>query len=218
MVTTARLVMYEPVDSEVANVLTAIDDQLTIIDDAAVCVQTTSGTHPVTNLYAGRLVYDSDTKELMRYNGSVWSRVNAVTRARGKIGFINTSVTSANVAANGEIGPLLSLTFVALAGRRYMVYFGGGIDLGAGNDAQAAYRIRKANGASVLVSSTLVATFGADANDNSTTTVTRNDGFCEHSPNAGQITIGLFLARPNTADAKTVNSTSYQYLAIEDVG
>lgn len=220
MVLTPRLFLYEPINSEVVNVLTAIDDQLTIIDDSAITIQTTSSTHPTTNNYAGRLVYDSDTKELMRGNaavGTVWQRQGAENRPRGKIGFITTSATSASVAQGVEIGPLLSLTFDALSGRTYLANFGGSIDVTAGNDAAAAYRIRKANGNTVSTTSTLVATFAADANDNTTTTITRNDGFCKHVASAGQITIGLFLVRPVAADAKTVVSTGYQYLAIEDV-
>lgn len=215
--TTARLALYEPVNSEVVNVLTAIDNQLTIIDDAAFVTQCTSATRPITNLYFGRLIYETDTKELVRWNGAVWQRQGAENRPRGKIGFTTTSASSANVAQNAESDALLSITFDALSARKYLIYFGGSVDVTTGNDAAAVYRIRKASGSSVLKTSTLVATFGADANDNTTTTATRNDGFCEHIPNAGQTTIGLFLARPTAADVKTVASVGYQYLAIEDV-
>lgn len=218
MTNTPRLSLYEPVNTEIVDVLTAIDDQMLIIDSAAVVTEDTSVTRPSTSLYAGRFAYDRDTHELVRYNGAVWVRTSAENRPRGKIGFVNTSVASATVAANAEIGPILSITFVALPNRRYMISFGGAIALVAGNDAPAAYRIRKANGVTVDITSTLVATFGADANDNSANVVTRNDGFCEYTPNSGQITMGLFLARPNTGDAKTIRSVDYQYLAIEDVG
>lgn len=218
MTTTTRLALYEPTDTEVVNVVTAIDEQLDIIDDAAVATECTSSTRPITNLYAGRLAYETDTRLLIRYNGTVWQNMTgSFKRPRGKIGFTSTTTSSSAIAENAESGVLLSLTWTALAGRKYAVYFGGSVAVVAGNDASAAYKIRKANGATVTNTSTLVFTFGADADDNSTGLSTRHDGFCEHSPNAGEITIGLFLARPATGDAKTVQSASYQYLAIEDV-
>lgn len=217
MATTTRLNLYLPTNSDITDVTEAIADQMETTDTIAFATQCTSSTRPLTELYTGRLIFETDTRNIMRYNGSSWDLQTSLQRSRGRLGFTNTSVASASVAANAEIGPLLSLTFDAVESRRYLIYFGGNIDVTAGNDAPAAWRIRKANGSSVTTAGTLVGTFGADANDNTTTTSTRNDAFAEHSPNAGQITVGLFLVRPNNGDAKTVNAVSYQYLAIEDV-
>jgi len=205
---------------EISNVLTAISDQSQAIDDKAFVTSCTSGTRPGTP-YTGQLIYETDTGNIMRYSGSVWTYVSNKNQPRGLMGFIFSTSVGTTIGSNQETAGL-SLTFNAINGREYQVIYGGSIDLQAGNDASCYYRGRWALGGTVNTSSTIINTFGADVNDDSSGGTSNRDVIFNYTPalggGTGQTTVGIFLGRANTGDAKTIRFFGYQYLAIEDVG
>lgn len=217
--TTTRLGLYEPVNTDVPDVDKDLSEPLAKVDDIAFVTVCTTATSPTTNRYTGRLIFRTDTQLLMRWNGTSWEVAAAENRPRGRMGFDFGSETSATCAAGAEIGPIRSVTFNTLNNRTYLANFGCSLDHGTGNDASAALRVRWSPGSSVSVSGTLLGTHGADVNDNTTNlSVTQSGFFSYASTKAQQITMGLFVTRPATGDAKTVRAVSYQWLGIEDVG
>ncbi|SRR5258705_386765 len=203
---------------EISNVLTAVADQSLAIDSKAFVVGCTSGTRP-SSTYTGLLIYETDTGNVMRYSGAAWVYVSNKNQPRGYAGFTFTGSNSATCAANAEIGPLQSVTWTALAGRSYLITFGNSLDHSAGNDATAYERVRQALGPTVAVTDTAIGTFESDVNDNTTGGSVPQNFVCNYDAAvSGQTTVGVFLGRGNTGDAKVILMTGYQYLLVEDVG
>jgi len=203
---------------EISNVLTAVSDQSLAIDTKGFVAGCTSGTRPGSP-YTGQLIYETDTGNVMRYSGAAWVYVSNKNQPRGYAGFGFTASNSATCAANAEIGPTQSITFTAVAGRSYLITFGNSLDHTAGNDATAYERIRQALGPTVAVTDTVLGTFEADVNDNTTGGSIVQNFVCAYSATvSGQTTVGSFLGRANTGDAKIILMTGYQYMLVEDIG
>lgn len=203
---------------EVSNVLTAVSDQSTIIDPKAFVIGCTSGTRPGSP-YTGQLIYETDTGNVMRYSGSAWVYVSNKNQPRGYVGFNFITANSATVAATEEKGPMQSVTWTAIAGRSYLITFGFSLDHTAGSDAVAFCRIRSALGATVDITGTIQCIFECDVNDNATGASMTQNFLCPYSAlTSGQTTVGTFLGRGNTGDAKIIIATGYQYILVEDIG
>lgn len=202
---------------EVVDVTTGISNQMESLntDIRVEAVETVAG---ASHLYTGKLAYETFTKWIRRYDGANWDYLHNTSQPRGRVAFTSLGTTSANVAANGKL-KILDVTFTAYQFRLYAISYGGNTDMGAGNDAEAIYSLRWALGGTVSTTDSLISSGGADVNDNGTGLSIHNSGIYPFAPNVNsQVTVGLFIERPNTGDAKTVNSTSYQYLAVEDIG
>lgn len=222
MATTTRLGMNKPANSDVVDVTTALDSQYTALDQATVVetVTTTTDLNFLT-LYTGKLAYVFDTRRVMRYSGSVWVQVYDHFSGRGRLGFTQTSANSATIAANAET-KLMSLTFNVYSDRSYAFHGGGPIQTQAGNNAPCTLMVRWALGGTVDSTGTNIGQQGADVNDNAIAgnQFVHCNYFLQWSPGiTGQITAGLFLARPNNADGKTARmGASYQFFCVEDIG
>lgn len=220
MATTTRLGLNKPANSDVVDVVTAISDQMAVLDSAARCESCTSTTRPTTNLFTGKIAYETDTKSIIKYSGAVWEYVYSSKQSRGRQAYLTTTTVSSTVAANAEAVSALTRTFTAYSGRKYLVLAGGATECVAGVDAPAFVRGRWAAGVSVTTAGTLISTNCADVNDNSVSTADIRWNYLGQFSvtTSGQVTVGITLGRPVAADAKTVRITGFQYLAIEDIG
>jgi hypothetical protein len=120
-----------------------------------------------------------------------------VIKPLGRVSTV-TSITSPSANANAtEILSGLSVTFNALAGKRYIFNFIASIQYNTGDpmspDASAVLRFRWANGASITTSSTLLATMNANISGLLGKERVFNK-FIEFFPNVNaQVTIGMTI-------------------------
>lgn len=221
MATTTRLGMNKPASSDIIDVNTALDAQYTTLDDAAICQAYTSSTRPVTGLFAGRLIYETDTGNIMKYSGSVWESIQNVRYPRGRVGFAtNTGTTTALTFGQEQV--VLTTTFTAYAGRQYAFYAGATSESVTGSDVAAYARVRVAAGPTVTTANgTSIGTGAADANDNGVTGANVWWNYhCTWTSNiTGQVTAGLCFGNAQASGTETVRLVNfYSYLAAEDIG
>lgn len=81
---------WEDTDEWDVNEVNDNADKIDLLSPPTVC---TAGTRPVTNLFIGRMIWQTDTEEFYRHNGTDWIRVH----------------TSAPVVANAAARPTLGL-------------------------------------------------------------------------------------------------------------
>lgn len=207
-------------DGEIIDVTTAISNQMETLDLATICEFCTSSTRPSTGLYTGKLIYETDTKNIMRYSGSTWTIVQNQNFPRGAVGYATTSANGTTLANGVEAMIAFPVTFTAYADRKYLITAGGFSESVTSPDITGATRSRWAIGPTVTTSGTLISAKGADANDNSVTNGNTSwNHITEFTPGVtGQITVGIGLVNGNSAGAETMRATSYQYLAVEDIG
>lgn len=71
-VSTSRLQLFKPDEDEFVDVATQIDDNLDKIDLNMGAQNVTSSTHPSTGIYTGKLIYETDTGDVLIWNGVAW--------------------------------------------------------------------------------------------------------------------------------------------------
>lgn len=207
-------------NGEIIDVNTAIDNQLDILDTATIVEACTSSTRPSTNLYTGKLIYETDTKNIMKYSGSVWEVIQNVNFPRGRVGYSGSAVTSAALTF-GQEALIQSVTFTAYAGRTYACYGGGTCESVTGTDVAAYVRVRWQTGATVSTATgASIGTQAADVNDNGVAGANSPYVYANtFVPNVnGQITAGLFFGNAQSSGTDTCRTLNFSYLAIEDLG
>lgn len=221
MPTTTRLGMNKPQSADVIDVTTAISNQMGTLDRAVIVEACTSSTRPSTGLFTGKLILETDTKNLMRYTGSTWEIINNSNYPRGYCGFkLNTTASSASsngveVAVSG-----LTVTFNAYVGRRYAVWATFPLESLSGQDVACVTRFRYAFGTSVTTAGTLVGNCGTDLNEQGVDANPQQACFKTFTVSAtGQITVGMFLINSQTTGTETVRvAAGHQSLFVEDIG
>ncbi len=206
---------------EVVDVNTALNNQMDYFDKAARAVVCTSSTRPSTDLFSGKLAYETDTSRLIGYNGSSWQILQGKYFSRGVMDFTSTTALGPTVGSGAESAITnLTCTFNATAGRKYLISSSVPIDAAALNEAECYLQARWASGASVSVSSTAVGRQAADYSDNNTGCVMRAEYAGVFTSNiTGQVTVGMFFGRPAVGDGKSITVfNEYQHLFVEDVG
>lgn len=84
----------------------------------------TSTTRPTTALFPGRLIWETDTLKLMRYNGTGWDQVGGSNAGfQPQTAFVPTDTTYTNTTTNATL-TALNVPLVASARYRFQGYFG----------------------------------------------------------------------------------------------
>lgn len=219
---TSRLGLRKPDYTDSESVIQDVDNNFQTIDDRINANLYTSTTRPI-DPYNGQLIYETDTHLLaINIPGSGWVYVGGQAYAKGKMAVVTSDVDSSG-ASNNEIGPFISVTFTATAGRRYWVEttFSCSFTTGSGNGASCHPRVRWASGASVTTAGTQI---GADVLANMVWGPNIPQDFWqlyEFVPNVtGSITVGLFLASLDSTHTTKFDqaSDSSAQLFVRDVG
>lgn len=220
-VNTSRISLRKPGYTDPEFVIPDINNNWDKIDAFINANTFTSSTRPL-DTYDGRLIYETDTKLVAIFlTGSGWGYIGGDGYARGKRAVITSDVNSGTTTI-AEIGPFISVTFTAEAGRRYWVETAFCLDF-TGAPVTASYRprIRWAAGASVTTAGTQL---GSDIISNTV----YGPGFpqdywhqFEFVPNInGNVSVGLFLAGIDSARtiffAQAVDRSAM--LFVRDVG
>lgn len=196
---TSRLKLRKPDYTDPESVITDINNNFDIIDSVVNANFYTSSTRPVG--FAGRLIYETDTKLLALYTDGAWTYVGGDAYARGKRAIITSDVNSATTINSVEIGPYISITFTAEAARRYWIETAYNISWtsGGGTSVTAVPRVRWAAGVSVSTAGTQL---GTDPICNAVYGQNNPQDFWqqfEFIPNInGNVTVGLFLFTTST--------------------
>ena len=163
----------------------------------------TSSTRPASP-FAGQQIYETDTSKSLIYSGSVWQPPwnTAWGSVAAPATWGSNSITSTSTADT----TLASVTFVAVAGRRYRTSWIFDTYCGAGYGATAKVK----NGAT-LIASVAYAVGGASVNLN------LDGGYVISGLSAGSCTINL-TANSTTATLTYYGSVVPGQFAIEDVG
>lgn len=220
MAVTARMGLYRPTNSDIVDVNAALTDQLQYFDTGAVVQSCTFATRPTgATLYTGKLIYETDTENLLKYSGSVWEIIQSRTFPRGRVAYTST-VTDSTTIGNNTQTMLLTVTFTAATNRVYAINCGGEVEGSAGTDAPNFTRVFYAAGAVVNFSSTEVSCRGADCNDNAISGANMAWWHkTSHIPSInGQVTYGIAFGRPAAVDGKSARSVGYQWIGVEDIG
>lgn len=222
MSNTSRLGLYLPVATDNADVKVVLKSQLQAIDDSFDATICTSTTRPITNLYDGRLIYETDTGNLMYRDTGIndWVIYSNGRNPLGRIGYITTSAASGSITGVGEIGPYLSVTFNARANREYAVHFSGTLDHVSGHNTGAKWIVlRSSLTSSVATTDNQIGKMIADVADNSTSFSIRQMASAVYFPNVNSITtVGVFLQSGGGTNPIIFNSVSMQMFAVEDIG
>lgn len=78
----------------------------------------TSTTRPSTNLFAGRLIWETDTLKLMRYNGTGWDQVGGAST--GQI-TNSTVLTDVSYTSNTTLAAVAGLSVALVANAKYRI-------------------------------------------------------------------------------------------------
>ena len=112
---TTRLSLLKAAGTDLVNVLTQIANALDKLDDALGVFTCTAATHPVVNLFDGRLIRETDTGKVLRYDAVAveWKLFDT----RGIIGFAEGPA----IQTDYGVGPtnVCSQTLPVVAGRKY---------------------------------------------------------------------------------------------------
>jgi hypothetical protein len=218
--TTSKLGLVQPVNSDLADVAVAINPQMQKIDDvleALVCLN--SGSYPLTP-FTGQIIWDKTLRTLYGWNGAAWIELFSPKWGFGKVGYVAWTGTSA--VNNAEIGPYASITMTQINGRKYRIHYTFNSSIPgqfAAGGMQA--RIRSASGASVTTSGALIFSKFIDYFDpNSGGQQNNYQGWTEfQATDNTQITLGLFLSKDNSYSGNlTPASSSANNFWIEDIG
>lgn len=151
--TTSRLALVKPAVSDMMNIGdNVLNDNYTTLDGAVGAPTFTSATRPGSP-WAGRTIFESDTGNLMFWDGSAWKYWGNDTLQRehsaADVGIQITTVASETLHK--------SLTFAATQNRRYRIDFNhNGEYSGTNTNGSYVIRIRWAAGSSVATSDTLL--------------------------------------------------------------
>lgn len=224
MPSTSRLALNKPQSADVVDVTTAISDQMGVLDLAATVQACTSSTRPVTGLFTGKLILETDTKNLLRYTGSTWEVLNNVNYPRGYCGHDYLAGASGDSANGVEVlctvgGNTLTCTFPAYTGRRYLVTADAGMLSNSGQDVSAVIRSRWAFGSSVTTSGNLINTTDACLNEQAVDADMQKAHLGVFTVNAtGTITVGIFYMNTQTSGTETCRMSGRMSLLVEDIG
>lgn len=218
--------MYDP---EIANVTTAISNQMQTIDDKMDATLCTPGTRPGSP-YVGQItvesaVFGAPPFEVRRWGGATWDLIVASgagggSEVGGRIGYVSTDSESTH-STGTEVGPYLSITFTAQVNHTYLIEFSGTLldDIIGGTDSFGPCRIRWAAGASVTTGGTLISSnqMSTDLDD---FPITQTIVAFHTAGSAQQITIGVFHIRQSSTGGEDYffRANAHSYLAIEDGG
>ena len=174
-----------------------------LVDAHNFSVICTSSTRPASP-FAGQQIYETNTSKSLIYSGSVWQPPwnTAWGSVAAPATWAGNSITSTSTADT----TLASVTFVAVAGRRYRTSWIFDTYCGAGYGVTA----RVKNGAT-LIAVVAYATGGANQNLN------LDGGYVISGLSAGSCTINL-TANSSTATLTYYGSVVAGQFAIEDVG
>lgn len=197
---TSRLALTKPDVSDMMNIGDNIlSRNYTILDGAVGAPTFTSGTRP-SSPWAGRVIFESDTGNVMFWNGSAWAYWGNTASARQFV----SSQDPGNASSIANTETLLgSSTFTATQNRRYRIE---GITYGEHTGAiNGAYlvRLRWASGSSVTTAGTLLRETYVKCNSSVTTGQSCYDMVeLNYTSATGTITVGIFVL---SNDANTMN-------------
>jgi len=220
MAVTTRMGMYLPAGTDIVDVEAHLNNQTDLLEKSVRPEVCTSSTRPVTGLFTGKLIFETDTKNVMKYSGSVWEVLLNENFPRGRVGFASSVGASSTITAGNEIIlPSLSVTFTGYTSRRYLILGTASMDAVSGNDCSVYMRARWATGASVTTAGDSLGTQGADYNDNGTGVSMRAE-YCKTfvPASSGQMTVGLFMGRPSSGTQSILSTAAYRALHVEDIG
>lgn len=167
-----------------------------------VCTSTTRPTTP----FEGQMIYETDTDKLLIYNGSAWNP--PWNTAWGFIGSATKSSNQGSITTGSDVTGL-SITFTAVANRKYKISTQGMMLSSSANDIFN--WIINAGGSDIMLKSFIIpsTSFGVFTG-------------CEtvHTPSAGSITYKVRAARNSGSSTGTVVAGSgYEaILIVEDIG
>ena len=110
-----RLSLLKAAGTDLVNVLTQLANALDKIDDSVGVYNCTAATHPVVNLFDGRLIRETDTGDILRYDAVTVGWLPIDTR-----GIIGTTLGAGADCVAG-FTDVCTLAVNVIAGRKYKV-------------------------------------------------------------------------------------------------
>lgn len=222
MSTTTRLGMYKPVVSDLANPVTAITQQMQIIDAFVGIGIFTSSTRPVAP-YTGYPIFETDTGLIKKWNGSTWvtAAQTVPTTALGEVAFVSSTSDGSSTSGNGtEVGPYLTATFYGEVGKGYLIRAYFNIGRNSATEVYAKSRLRIANGTSVAKTDTLLCDIPTVIDDKILGIPADFKIMTYYKPStSGTYAVGLFLSRYSSSGIDTFfKGSSFNVLSVEDTG
>lgn len=227
MAVTSKLGLYLPQGTDLADVQTMINDQLQKIDDNITVQFVTNATLPASP-FLGKVIYNTDTKELRYWSGSAWIFICSPKDAWGVRSFQKNETAGPDVGYNQEKGsaannslPFITCTFNQIKNRIYRVAYSVQTDSSSATDyGGSKINLRYKFGNSVDVADPVLYWQYADMQKNGTTfSVDHVGGFAYTADRTSQISIGMYLTRyENTAFTLHFVAGANNIMFVEDVG
>ena len=165
-----------------------------------ICTSTTRPTAP----YEGQTIYETDTDKVLVWNNSAW--YPNWNTAWGQVAYNSRTSNLTNIGTTPT--EVTSVTFTAVAGRRYSITGNCGVlKEGSTNYAQAV----------IYNDSTQIARIGLAYVSAGTEVVFT--GTCFESPSAGSVTYKLMVVfTANTLNEVKAGSTNPSFIQVSDIG
>lgn len=213
---------------DTVDVQTDVNDNMDIIDLNINLRIATSAGRPATP-FTGQLVYETDTTNIMLWNGSSWQNYGSNNSAQGKKGKTESVAVGTTLTSASAETLYISVTFAAKSDRNYWIETTGHIECTATTAApgQAQVRTRWAAGGSVANTDTLFGSASTNVECVRGTGSANGQRFynlyelpaATHAT-TGNITVGLFLRVPNANDSMRFSgsATTPCSILVRDVG